>query len=144
VSTVVGRLRDRVASIPLFHDVPAPDHTKATLDALSHYRERVLAAIEFAVPPPFDPGLEDLDEEVWGPMPTEGQYNRALGANEIRIAVHDACARLLNPGMSEFSKDIWAASPSPLLGGRVPSEVVVDALLEVFDAIDQLEQGDFA
>jgi uncharacterized protein (DUF2384 family) len=88
---------------------------------------------------------EREDEELWlGPMPSEAEIARAEAHNDARLANRKAVFQLLGPGMTDEAKDAWLMTPNPFLGGRVPHDVMNEGLNEVFDAIDQYQQGDFA
>jgi hypothetical protein len=51
---------------------------------------------------------------------------------------------LLGTGLSPQAKEAWIASRQPFLGGRRPYDVMFDGLNEVFEAIEQYNNGDFA
>jgi hypothetical protein len=85
-----------------------------------------------------------IDDEFWGPEPTPEELHRLEVRNTARGAIIDAVTELLGTGLSPQAKEAWIASRQPFLGGRRPYDVMFDGLNEVFEAIEQYNNGDFA
>lgn len=87
--------------------------------------------------------MTEDDEELWGPMPTDAEVHRVETINRARLAAQKTVYDLLGPGLTDEGKNAWLMTRSPFLHGRVPNEVLFESMDEVFDAIEQYQQGDF-